>query len=405
MEFRITTYLTAEQFYALWNRPLSCCDSRDRRAPWALQQSGSQIKYEDITQINDDDIEEMDIKWNMALLSMRVDRFWKKTGLPLIRIEINPRGKPEYHYESLYHCQEHVMRKVAQANNEILSLINSAHSQCKTGPFEEKPGNKEKRICALARLDWETLSKSQDEGFNLMSIYVDMHKPLDNIDDKGFFGIIGYGVIWIGGGKSFCSSDNKNWILRNFITEIENLKDLKVKIIRCDNGGEFRNKEMDDFCYRKDGLNWLFDIESLTKSMNYIPLVGAGTSSSNISGSNLISSLQMMLQMKTWWKFIIDSPQKEQEDVHTDKDVSEQVKHEVNKEVPESSGITFPTTSSKESSKLPSIPTVETAVPIVSTHVLTNSENIFTIDPSGGCGAAVDELMTMMVMTAAGVAW
>ncbi|GJS46669.1 hypothetical protein Tco_0596790 [Tanacetum coccineum] len=40
-------------------------------------------------------------------------------------------------------------------------------------------------------------------------------------------------------------------ILRDFITEIENLKDLKVKIIRCDNGGEFRNKDMDGFCSRK----------------------------------------------------------------------------------------------------------------------------------------------------------
>ncbi|GJZ42231.1 hypothetical protein Tco_0589117 [Tanacetum coccineum] len=38
------------------------------------QSNGSQIKYEDITQIDDDDIEEMDIKWNMALLSMRADR-------------------------------------------------------------------------------------------------------------------------------------------------------------------------------------------------------------------------------------------------------------------------------------------------------------------------------------------
>nr|GEW75064.1 putative ribonuclease H-like domain-containing protein [Tanacetum cinerariifolium] len=36
-----------------------------------------------------------------------------------------------------------------------------------------------------------------------------------------------------------------------FITEIENLKDLKVKIIKCDNGGEFRNKEMYDFCSQK----------------------------------------------------------------------------------------------------------------------------------------------------------
>nr|GEV77400.1 hypothetical protein [Tanacetum cinerariifolium] len=35
------------------------------------------------------------------------------------------------------------------------------------------------------------------------------------------------------------------------ITEIENLKDLKVKIIRCDNGREFKNKEMNEFCTKK----------------------------------------------------------------------------------------------------------------------------------------------------------
>nr|GEX31734.1 ribonuclease H-like domain-containing protein [Tanacetum cinerariifolium] len=42
--------------------------------------NGSQIKFEDINQIDEDKIEEMDIKWNMALLSMRADKFWKKTG-------------------------------------------------------------------------------------------------------------------------------------------------------------------------------------------------------------------------------------------------------------------------------------------------------------------------------------
>nr|GFC76908.1 hypothetical protein [Tanacetum cinerariifolium] len=41
----------------------------------ASQSSGSQIKFEDINQIDEDDMEEMDIKWNMALLSMRVDKF------------------------------------------------------------------------------------------------------------------------------------------------------------------------------------------------------------------------------------------------------------------------------------------------------------------------------------------
>nr|GEY21389.1 putative ribonuclease H-like domain-containing protein [Tanacetum cinerariifolium] len=47
------------------------------------------------------------------------------------------------------------------------------------------------------------------------------------------------------------TKDETSGILKKFITEIENLKDLKVKIIRCDNGGEFGNKEMNDFCSQK----------------------------------------------------------------------------------------------------------------------------------------------------------
>nr|GEY46025.1 hypothetical protein [Tanacetum cinerariifolium] len=44
----------------------------------ASQSGGSQIKFEDINQINEDNMDEMDIKLNMALLSMRADKFWKK---------------------------------------------------------------------------------------------------------------------------------------------------------------------------------------------------------------------------------------------------------------------------------------------------------------------------------------
>nr|GFD21481.1 hypothetical protein [Tanacetum cinerariifolium] len=41
----------------------------------ATQPNESKIKYEDISQIDDDDIKEMDIKWNLALLSMMADRW------------------------------------------------------------------------------------------------------------------------------------------------------------------------------------------------------------------------------------------------------------------------------------------------------------------------------------------
>ncbi|GJY33287.1 putative ribonuclease H-like domain-containing protein [Tanacetum coccineum] len=45
--------------------------------------------------------------------------------------------------------------------------------------------------------------------------------------------------------------DETSEILNNFIKEIETLVDLKVKIIKSDNGTEFKNKVMDDFCREK----------------------------------------------------------------------------------------------------------------------------------------------------------
>nr|GEU29504.1 hypothetical protein [Tanacetum cinerariifolium] len=47
------------------------------------------------------------------------------------------------------------------------------------------------------------------------------------------------------------TKDETNEILKNFIKELENLVDKQVKIIKCDNGTEFKNKVMDDFCREK----------------------------------------------------------------------------------------------------------------------------------------------------------
>ncbi|GJY72761.1 ribonuclease H-like domain-containing protein [Tanacetum coccineum] len=51
--------------------------------------------------------------------------------------------------------------------------------------------------------------------------------------------------------KTSSSKDETGGILKSFITEIENLVDKKVKIIRCDNRTEFKNKVMSDFCEKK----------------------------------------------------------------------------------------------------------------------------------------------------------
>ncbi|GKE00769.1 hypothetical protein Tco_1388752 [Tanacetum coccineum] len=46
----------------------------------ANQLNRSQFVHEDIKQIHEDDLEEMDLKWQLALLSMRVMRYYQRTG-------------------------------------------------------------------------------------------------------------------------------------------------------------------------------------------------------------------------------------------------------------------------------------------------------------------------------------
>ncbi|GJT65798.1 putative ribonuclease H-like domain-containing protein [Tanacetum coccineum] len=55
------------------------------------------------------------------------------------------------------------------------------------------------------------------------------------------------------------TKDETSGILKSFITEIENLVNKKVKIIRCDNGTEFKNKVMSEFCEQK-GIKREFSI-------------------------------------------------------------------------------------------------------------------------------------------------
>ncbi|GJR43198.1 putative ribonuclease H-like domain-containing protein [Tanacetum coccineum] len=52
--------------------------------------------------------------------------------------------------------------------------------------------------------------------------------------------------------RRLASKDETSDILKSFITQIENLVDKKVKIIRCDNEIEFKNRVMSEFCENKD---------------------------------------------------------------------------------------------------------------------------------------------------------
>ncbi|GJV86225.1 putative ribonuclease H-like domain-containing protein [Tanacetum coccineum] len=61
------------------------------------------------------------------------------------------------------------------------------------------------------------------------------------------------------------TKDETSGILKSFITGIKNLVDHKVKVIRCDNGTEFKNREMNQFCEIK-GILRQFSVRIMQKS-------------------------------------------------------------------------------------------------------------------------------------------
>nr|GEU30979.1 hypothetical protein [Tanacetum cinerariifolium] len=103
-------------------------------------------------------------------------------------------------------------------------------------------GKKRKDVKPSACWFWKPSQNLSNKGPNSNSVSV-MFKKYTYIDTQGRLKFT-----WTFFLKT---KDETSGILRKFITEIENLQDLKVKIIRCDNGGEFRKKEMNDFCSQK----------------------------------------------------------------------------------------------------------------------------------------------------------
>ncbi|GJW84561.1 ribonuclease H-like domain-containing protein [Tanacetum coccineum] len=72
------------------------------------------------------------------------------------------------------------------------------------------------------------------------------HRRLVHVNFKNINNLVKENLVFF-----LTTKDETSEILKNFIKEVENLVDKKVKIIRSDNGTEFKNKVMDDFCREK----------------------------------------------------------------------------------------------------------------------------------------------------------
>nr|GEW66432.1 hypothetical protein [Tanacetum cinerariifolium] len=139
-----------------------------------------------------------------------------------------------------------------------------------------------------------------------------------------------------------------------------------------------------------NGPDWLFDIDTLTNSINYVPVVVAGTYSTNNSGTqeDVHQALKekesplRFIALPNWFheeQMATSNEAAKKDDAIPDNNSLQKEQQEVNgdKEVPESSQNLNPTTSTKvstnDSFEFASNSTVETEVPTVSSHVPTDS--------------------------------
>ncbi|GJV79848.1 putative ribonuclease H-like domain-containing protein [Tanacetum coccineum] len=111
----------------------------------STQPQGSQLVHEDLEQLHDDDLEEMDLKWNMALLSMRARKFYQRTGRKII-----------------IDGSKHLGVKIEDASEKAMCAIDGAGFDWSDMAEEEIQVN----MALMALSDSEvTNDKSYDTGF------------------------------------------------------------------------------------------------------------------------------------------------------------------------------------------------------------------------------------------------
>ncbi|GJZ14614.1 ribonuclease H-like domain-containing protein [Tanacetum coccineum] len=194
----------------------------------ATQPNGSQIKYEDITQIDDDDIEEMDIKWNLALLSMRADRFWKKTGKK-ITIQGSDVAGFEKSKVECFNC--HKMGHFAKECRSPRSQDRGKKESYKKDPKVEEPAPK--AMIAIDGIGWDwSYMAEEDENHALVADeeevpteYALMAKSSSSSDNEVY-------------DDSFCSKSCR-----------KNTKNLNNKIIKLNE--ELSDCETDLYNYKR----------------------------------------------------------------------------------------------------------------------------------------------------------
>ncbi|GJY30125.1 ribonuclease H-like domain-containing protein [Tanacetum coccineum] len=257
---------------------------------FANQSSGPQLDHEDLEQLDEFDLEEMDLKWQVDMIFLRLKKFYKKTRRKLHFDAKEPVGFDKTKVEC-FNCK---------TRNKDNGRRPGKHEEPKALITLDEEG-----------VDWTSHSEDEQENFALMAhnnsgsdteddpqralknkVIVDSGCSRHMTGNKGY--LVDYqdyngGPVAFGGSKGhitgkdnivpsrglacliakattnesnkwhkrfswvffFRTKDETSGILKDFIRQIENQLNQKVKTIRCDNGTEFKNMDIIKFCGSK----------------------------------------------------------------------------------------------------------------------------------------------------------
>ncbi|GJZ56157.1 ribonuclease H-like domain-containing protein, partial [Tanacetum coccineum] len=136
----------------------------------ASQSSCPQLDHEDLEQLHEYDLEEMDLKWQVAMISMRMKKFYKKTGRKLQFDTKEPVGFDKTKVEC-YNCHKtgHFARECRMKGTQENRRRDGWNSGNKEGSRSGKTEESKALVTVDGEgVDWTTHSED-DEDYALMA--------------------------------------------------------------------------------------------------------------------------------------------------------------------------------------------------------------------------------------------
>ncbi|GKA83413.1 putative ribonuclease H-like domain-containing protein [Tanacetum coccineum] len=130
--------------------------------------------HEDLEQLDEFDLEEMDLKWQVAMISMRLKKFYKKTGRRLQFDAKEPVGFDKTKVEC-FNCHKtgHFARECRSKGNQESRRRDAGNTGYKAKDNGRRPGKQEepKALVTLdgEGVDWTGHAEDEQENFALMA--------------------------------------------------------------------------------------------------------------------------------------------------------------------------------------------------------------------------------------------